>query len=191
MNKKSIVFPLFFLLMITGFSQKVEELDSVSIAFKAKLLCVNRNGVADIKTVLDQIDSKKVRFLKTKYEEFLFLKIEFTDKVTYNKAYLNQELMGVGLFGSCDYYLAFNKKNGNYYRLGGFECLDIDKFIKDLTSQEFNIFKDIKEGKEIEGVDIYCLYEYYQLKPRKRQKRGFECFPKCSSEIKEQMEMRH
>jgi len=181
--KKIILIPYFLFSVILS-AQNEKAIDSATIAFKAKLLTINRQGISDVEGMLNQINQKKVKFLNTKYEDFIFLKIDFTDTFYEGKIYLNHnDSVGRTLFGSCFYYLAFNKKNAKFYRLGGFDIVDIDDFIRDLEEQEVIIFKDLEGGNEIEGMDINCLYNYYQMKPKKRLRKGYSCFSKCSKEI--------
>lgn len=192
-NKMKCIFlisSLFFCISLNA--QNLKVIDSTSIAFKAKLLSINKQGVSDIKSMLDQVDNKQIKFLKTKYKYFEFLKIDFTDLYYEAKVYINEEdLIGQALFGSCSYYLAFNKVNAKYYKLGGFNDLDIDEFFYDLEDLEIFIFKDLEGGNEVEGIDMYCLYNYYNLKPKRRLKKGYNCFSKCSEEMSTEMGRAH
>lgn len=179
---KKIICIVFLMLCV---SLRSQVLDSISIAFKAKILTINKQGISNIKNILDQVDNKEIKFLKTKYVDFIFMKVKFSDSDYSGEVYLKQKFDSIGrtLFGDCSYYLAFNKKSARYYRLGGFDIIDIDSFIDDLEEQEVFIFKDLEGGNEIEEMDIYCLYNYYEMKPKRRLKKRFNCFSKCSKEI--------
>jgi len=154
-------------------AQTEKVIDSASIIFKAKLLTLDKEGISDVAGILNSVNKNKANFLKTKYDSFIFISVN--DKEPYRGWYDSNS--------GCKYYLAFNKKSAKFYRLGGFDVVDIDDFIKDLEEQEVIIFRDLGGGNEIEGIDIYCLYNYYEMKPRKRFKKGFKCFSKCSEEI--------
>ena len=154
-------------------AQETRIIDTTSITFKAKLLTLSRRGITNVKNILDEENKKKVDFLKTKYKSFIFIKINSKDP-------------SYGWYktkNGCNYYLAYNKEKSKFYRLGGFDIVDINDFFKDLENQEVIIFKDLEEGNEIEEIDIYCLYNYYKMKPKKRLKKGYKCFHKCSKEI--------
>jgi len=158
--------------LTNAFSQ--ERIDSTSIAFKAKLFTVSEYGISNESEILKDIQSQKIIFLKTKYEHFLFMKISFSQPYRLPNKHTQT------LYRDCNYYLAFNIEDSRFYKLGGFDILDIDSFFEDLQLREDSIFKDIEEGKEIDEIDIYCLYDYYKMKKRKRVKKGFNCLDNCA-----------
>ncbi|WP_108803801.1 hypothetical protein [Aquimarina sp. Aq107] len=171
---KKIIFIIVLCLSIFSNAQEIKVLDSTSLVFKAKLLTVDLTGIDNKESILNHLENKREHyFLKTKYSSFVFIKI--VSKKPDVGWYRNKK--------GCSFYLAFNLLNTRFYRLGGFDIIDIDNFIKDLKEQEIILFKDLEGGNEIEEMDIYCLYEYYEMKPKKRLKKGFSCFQKCSKEI--------
>ena len=155
-----------------GFSQ---DKDSVSIAFKAKLFTVSEYGIADKNQIIKDIESQGVTFLKTKYDNFVFMKIDFSQPYRLPNNHTQT------LYRDCSYYIAFNVSNSMFYRLGGFDKIDIDSFFEDLKASEGIIFKDFgATSNEIEDIDIHCLYNYYSMKKKKRRKKGFNCLVNCS-----------
>lgn len=166
---------LFIIIFITTSliqAQSLTQNDSIAILFKGQLFTISEYGVASKDKILKDIENQKSDFLKTKYENFLFMKI------TFNQPYrlLNQNLST--LVRNCDYYIAFNIKQSRYYKLGGFNKIDIADFFDDLKINEKSLFPDGK-GEEIKDVDIHCLYNYYRLSEKKRNKSKFDCFGNC------------
>jgi hypothetical protein len=92
-------------------------------------------------------------------------------------------------FGSCNFYLAFNTITKKFYRLGGFDSEDIDDFFSDLHASKSKLdtydflFNEDFKPAVYEDFEINCLEEYYKMKPKKRNKKGFPCFAKCSEVI--------
>lgn len=171
--RKGIIFTILSFWLFTGFSQN-QDIDTTAIAFKAKLLTVSEYGIADKNQVLKDVESQKITFLKTKYENFIFMRVDFA------QPYRLPEGRSQTLNRDCSYYIAYNLTDCRYYKLGGFDSLDIDVFFKELKLREGTVFKDIEEGKEIEGIDVYCLHEYYLMSKKKRLKKGFTCLDNCS-----------
>lgn len=172
MNKVLLLL-LFIFSLITN-AQELRKQDSINILFKAKLLTTNEYGINHSKeSILRDIEQQNATFLKTVYKNFVFIKVEFTQKYTL----LNERT--IARFGNCSYYLAFNSKISRFYRLGGFDTLNIDDFINDVNgTEETGIFNGF-EGGEIEEINIDCLYDYSQLSLRKRRKKGYSCIGNC------------
>lgn len=171
MRNLILIFLLF--LRFSAFGQ-TEEIDSCAIKFKANLLTVSEYGIASKQTILNDIESQEVEFLKTKYKNFFFLRIRFS------QPYRTSESGFQTLDRDCYYYIAYNIRDKKFYRLGGFDSIDIDSFINDLQSLESNNIIDWEERNEIQEIDIDCLFDYYNLSPKKRLKRKFKCFENCS-----------
>ncbi|WP_440068931.1 hypothetical protein [Tenacibaculum discolor] len=168
--RKIVLLIIIYSYVVNVFSQENELED---IAFKAKLFTVSEYGVDKKDIILTDIENQKLDFLKTKYKKFVFMRIKFSQPYRIPKD-REQTLNRV-----CSYYLAFNTKDSRYYKLGGFSNLDIDAFFKDLEAVEDTIFGSIEEGQEVEGIDISCLFSYYELSKRKRLRKGFSCFDNC------------
>lgn len=146
----------------------------MSIAFKAKLFTVSEFGSSTKEQILNDITNQDLTFLDTMYENFLFMKISFS------QPYRLPNNHTLTLYRDCNYYLAYSVKSFRYYKLGGFDSIDIDTFFKDLKLREGNIYMDYSEGgREISGIDIYCLHDYYKIKKCKRIKKGYTCFENC------------
>lgn len=169
--KRLIIFTLLCFWLSNTFGQNI---DTTAISFKAKLLTVSEYGISNKSQILKDIENQKIKFLKTQYENFIFMKVDFA------QPYRLPENHTQTLKRDCSYYIAFNVLNSIFYKLGGFDTIDIDSFFKDLEAVENVIFKDIAEGNEIEGIDIYCLHEYYKMNKKKRLKKGFRCLDSCS-----------
>ena len=173
MKKARIILVLISLYSINTFSQE-QKIDSASIAFKAKLFTVSEFGSSTKEQILSDISNQDLTFLDTMYKNFLFMKISFSQPYRLPNNHTQT------LYRYCDYYLAFSVKNSRYYKLGGFDSIDIDAFFKDLKLREGFVFKDFAEGgREISGIDIYCLHDYYKIKKCKRIKKSYTCFENC------------
>ena len=160
------------------FCQKVEAIDSTSIIFKANLFTISEYGIASKENILKDIENQKVNFLNTKYKSFSFLKIEFS------QPYRTSDTSSLTLDRSCSYYLAFNITKKRFYKLGGFDNIDIDDFINDLELQEGINIIDWANRNEIAEINIDCLYDYFMLNKKQRLKRKFTCFECCSQNTK-------
>ncbi len=161
-----------------SFCQKMETIDSTSVIFKANLFTTSEYGIASKENILKDIESQKVIFLKTKYKSFSFLKIEFS------QPYRTSDISSLTLNRSCSYYLAFNIIKKRFYKLGGFDNLDIDDFINDLELQEGTNTIDWVNRDEIAEINIDRLYDYFKLNKKQRLKRKFSCFECCSQNTK-------
>jgi len=165
---------LFFLMTLTSFAQQ-KEIDSVDIEFKAKLLTVSRYGVSAKELISNDVENQKIIYLKSEYKNFIFLKIKFEQPYR-----LDDDSEKIS-FGHCNYYLSYNKKNKIFYRLGGFDYLDIDEFFQDLKKIEVTDF--IGYSEVIGEIDINCLYKFYKMNSRKRGKNKSLCFLNCNEQI--------
>ncbi|MBO6879079.1 hypothetical protein [Winogradskyella sp.] len=155
------------------------DVDSLSIGFKAKLFTVSEYGIADKDQILEDIENQKIKFLNTKYDNFIFIKVYFSQpfRIPGNRTQT--------LYRDCSYYLAYNTLDPTFYKLGGFNSVDIDSFFTALKANESSIFKDFgAKSEEIEEIDIHCLYDYYKMKKKKRFKKGFNCLDNCSKKTK-------
>lgn len=168
MRKLLFFFSLFFVCM-QFYGQNA--IDSTAIAFKAKLFTVSEYGLASKERILQDIDEQEIEFLKTTYKTFIFMKISFS------QPYRISESTKSTLIRNCFYYLAFNKISSRFYRIGGFDNLDIDNFFEDIGGSGEIIFTF--EGEEIDKLDIVCLYEYYKMNNKERSKKGFHCIKNC------------
>lgn len=175
MNK---VLLLLLVFSLTINAQELRKQDSINILFKAKLLTTNEYGISHSKeSILQDIEQQNATFLKTIYKNFVFIKVDFSQKYKF--------LHGGTLirFGSCSYYFAFSIETSRFYKLGGFDIVDIDEFLKELnTVENTGIFNGL-EGGEIEEIDIDCLYNYSKLSLRKRSKKGYSCLGNCKETI--------
>jgi hypothetical protein len=171
--RKVIIFTILCFWLSNSFSQNI-DVDTTAIGFKAKLFTVSEYGISDKNQILKDIENQKIKFLKTKYKSFIFMKIDFA------QPYRLPTGSTQTLKRDCSYYIAFNVSNSIFYRLGGFDAIDIDSFFEALEVTEIGIFKDISEGEEVEGIDIYCLHDYYKMSKKKRLKKGFCCLDNCS-----------
>lgn len=169
MNKTFILSVLLYTLNCNCYSQNA--IDSTAIAFKAKLFTVSEYGSATKEKILTDIEEQRIKFLKTSYKSFIFMKISFSQPYRLNDS------TQTTLIRNCFYYLAFNKISSRFYRIGGFDNLDIDNFIEDLGGSGDVVFTF--EGEEVEEFDIVCLHEYYRMNKKERLKKGFHCFKNC------------
>lgn len=168
-----IVLMVLFMSFVVN-AQVLTAKDSLNIAFKAKLLTVSVTGIAERDIILKDVESQQVIFLKTSFKNFLFLKVK------YDQSYRENEKVRMR-FVNCSYFIAFNIKQFEFYRIGGFDSDDIDKFMEDLSSQESA--DPFLETEPIKGVDFNCLSEYSRLSKKKRLKKKLTCFKCCSEEI--------
>ncbi len=61
--------------------------------------------------------------------------------------------------GSCDFYIAFNVDKAKFYRIGGFDILDLSDFFDDLGPKDLDLF-DLGSDK---ALDFYCLKSHSEL----------------------------
>lgn len=166
---------LLLLFKTISFAQQT-EIDSSAIKFKANLFTLSEFGIASKEQILSDIENQEVSFLKTFYKEFYFLKVKFS------QPYRRSNKSITTLIRNCTYYLAFNNRDKKFYRLGGFDMIDIDEFIEDLEDVE--VLLTNFNGNEIEEIDIDCLYKYHKLSKKQRLKKGFKCFKNCRQDTK-------
>lgn len=171
MRKKLLIILICFICNSYCHGQQI--VDSSSVAFKAQLFTVSEFGIAKKDSIIKYISSQKTTFLKTLYKDFMFIKVDFS------QPYTQSDGSKLTLFRNCSYYMGYNKRNSTFYRLGGFDVVDVDIFFNDLKLSDGIMFYTFDDG-EIEGMSVQCLYSYYQLSKKKRIKRGFHCFDKCS-----------
>ncbi len=169
--KKIIIF-LFTVTTLAVNGQELNKRDSANILFKAKLLTASEYGIGNKENIIQDIDQQNAFFLETFYKKFVFVKIEFSQK--YQR--LNQSVST--LIRPCSYYLAFSISDSRFYKLGGFDVPDIDDFFQHLKWREEKVFDGIS-GNEVQEIDIYCLYDYFELSHKKRRKKGYSCFENC------------
>jgi hypothetical protein len=131
----------------------VSRQDSISILFKAKLFTVSDYGIGFKDEILNDIQNQKARFLMTTYSEFLFISIEF------DQPYRVEGGMTT-LIRNCNYYLAFDILGSQFYKLGGFDFVNIDSFFERLKRGEGIVSGYPIYNAEIEDVAIPCLYSY-------------------------------
>ncbi len=166
MNRIIILFLVIVMTTNTAFSQSL--LDTTDLIFKAKLLTLNREGIGKRDSVLSSLAKQKSNFLLSPTQNLYFIQITF-DQSSSN---------GAEWLGHCNYYLAFNLSKNKYYRLGGFDSLDIGDFFEDLEGDDFKIFDFAYQEKS--SIDFYCLSTFNDWSGRKKRKRKFTCFDKCS-----------
>lgn len=166
--KKTLLF--FLILCGTMFSQKnsLTKLDTLGIEFKAKLLTIERNGLPNKNYIIEEIEERKILYLKTEYTDFMFLKIIALSPVGWYKN------------SFCNYYLSYNKKTRVFYKLGGFDFLDLDSFFEDLSHNQLSMWEF---ETDVEEINLECLYKYYILPEKKKNRKKINCHCKCSDEI--------
>lgn len=173
LKKVGLLFFILFSTLLLGQSYKFAPVDSSGIVFKARLLTLERQGIVNKKFLLNDIEDRDLFFLKTNYKNFIFFKIKTKPPVGwYNNNY-------------CYYYLAYNVKTRTFYKLGGFDYLDLDDFFEDLFEYEvpsMNFNDDVVE------LDLECLFRFYIFPKKKRLKKKNICYCTCSEEIIEVIE---
>ena len=102
-------------------------------------------------------------------------------KIKFGQKYFRGNRDFTELMGVCYYYLAYDDDNQTFYRLGGFEKLDLKDFFKN-----FEVLKATLTIEESE-VDLFCLYEYSDLSEKKKLRKPFDCFKSCEDEIIQQL----
>lgn len=155
-------------------SQTLTKTDSLNIAFKAKLITISDYGISDKKEILNDLSIQELEFLNTTYKNFIFMKIKF------NQPYRKIKSDTFLVMKECYYYLGFNIKTSQYYRIGGFNFNSIDSLIIDIETHEPDDF-NFDNNPYIQEIDLNCLYEYHNTKPKKRLKKNISCFKNCIS----------
>lgn len=169
------IFITFLLLSTFVLSQ---EKDTADIVFKAKLLTVDRHGILENSKLIEDIEKQKLDFIEfNDSSNWFFMKIEFNQK--YGKYMDGHSILWLG---NCHFYLAFKKEKSKFYRLGGFDALDIKDFIKDLHDdiEYLDILFNEKLNMEI---PIDCIESYVEMPEKKKIKNGYQCFDKCSEKL--------
>jgi hypothetical protein len=152
------------------------QLSNEAILFKAKMLTTYRYGAAEQSTILNELNSQQSEFLTNDSSEIVIIKIAFAQR---NFKGENRDLTWIG---SCDFYIGYNRRLFKYYRLGGFDCLDVKDFFYDLKSREhISLLSDENLNRKI---DLLCLNEYAEARSgRKKKKIEARCIKKCSEEL--------
>ncbi len=155
-----------------------QEKDTADIAFKAKLLTLNRHGVLDEDRLLEDIKKQKLEFIEyNDSSNWVFMKITFDQK--YGDHYDNSYVIWLG---GCYFYIAYRKEKSKFYRLGGFDALDLDDFISDIHNDIEYI--DFLYNEELnKEIPIDCIESYVKKSKKKRLKHGYKCFQKCSDTL--------
>lgn len=166
--KKNIMFFLFLAGSVFSQNNFLTQADTLGIEFKAKLLTIEREGNPNKNYILEVLDDRKIKFLKSKYDDFIFLKIITKAPVGW---YQNR---------FCNYYLSYNKQTRVFYKLGGFDYIDLDSFFNDLSMYELS-FWDLKN--DVEEINLDCMYKYYILSEKKKNRKKINCHCKCSEQV--------
>jgi len=166
--KKHILFFLFLTSSIFSQTNSLTKDDTLGIKFKARLLTLEREGLPNKKYILENLEEREVLFLKTNYDNFIFLKIIGKPPVGWYKN------------SFCNYYLSYNKKTRVFYKLGGFDFLDLDSFFEDLSHNELSMWEF---ETDVEEINLECLYKYYILPEKKKNRKKINCHCKCSDEV--------
>lgn len=163
---------------ITGMAQQV-KVDSANIAFKAKLMTMYRQGITDSTKLIKTIQSQKIEFTKNTSENIVLMKIYF-DQIVYSKDNTTHSW-----FGNCNYYLAYNLKKEKFYRIGGFDSNDVVEFIDDIQEYSFSTEDELFlfNLETFGDFDMSCLMSYYYMSEKKRKRKGYKCFDRCSEVI--------
>lgn len=165
-------------------AQREIEVDSATIAYKAKLLTVFRKGLSDSTSLINDLQKQELKFLPSPFPDFIFMKIHFNQK--YNKGRMRSVL-----FGSCSYYLAYNTKNYTFYRLGGFSSIDIDALFNENKRFATDIILHYASDLDyVHEINFLCLLTYFQASKVKRARKGYSCLNSCEDEISEYLYIR-
>jgi hypothetical protein len=170
-SNENIYFSNFFCILInTKISS--QPIDTLSICFKAKILTTTRNGYFDSLSLIKELSNQKLSIIDIPIDNVIFIKIK------HEQRYNMLDNSNLVLIGTCYYYLAFNLNNSKYYRLGGFDYLDLDDFFKEINILNINLL-----GGNNYEIDLLCLFEFSNYSNRKKKKKKFRCFENCSEEI--------
>ena len=152
MNKIRLTIALLFLINLS-FGQ-LKKNDSVNIAFKAKLLTTSFSGLADSDVILQDILNQEIDFIPNPAKNIILLKIRFNQKY-----FDNINKTSIEWFGVYDYYLAYNVYTSRFYRLGGFDYIDIDSFFYDLKEIPSKEWTELVFGHNPKygNIDFQCL----------------------------------
>lgn len=155
-----------------------QEKDTADVAFKAKLLTLDRHGILAEDKLLNDIKKQKLEFVEyNDSSNWIFIKIKFDQK--YGGYIDNYSVLWLG---DCYFYLAFRKEKSKFYRLGGFDVLDVEDFVKDI--QNDIEYLDVLSNKKLNSeIPIDCIESYVEIPERKKLKKGYKCFKKCSDTL--------
>lgn len=150
------------------YSQKI---DSVGLKLKAQLLTTSRYGIASYDSLLSDITKQRVIFIKSPALNIILLKVHFSQKY-----FIGGDGGHIQWLSDCYYYLAFNIKKNKFYRIGGFEILDLRDFFQDLKADDYGLFGEA--FNKTSEINFLCLRDYNELSP-KRQLKQRTCLPAC------------
>ena len=172
-NLFTIISLLFICLQFYGQT----KIDSAAISFKAKLFTVSEYGLASKERILQDIEEQDLKFLPTKLKNFVFMKVSFSQPYRFNE---NGER---SLFRNCSYYLAFNLTSLQFYRLGGFDNLDIDDFFDDCSFHGEILFSLEDDGDNVSGLNLLCMIKFLEMSKKERFRKGFRCSCNCRESL--------
>lgn len=158
--------------------------DTANIAFKAKLLTLDRKGLLDKDAQIKDIVNQKLDFIEyKKSNNWIFMRIKFNQK--YGN-YFQDKDGAVLWLGECYFYLAFKREEAVFYRLGGFDKLDVENFVKDLK-EDIIEYDDILTNESLNNIiPINCIEKYVKTKGKKK-KTEYKCFNQCSEILRTTM----
>lgn len=172
---------IYFFLIFWCFTSEAQEIevDTSNIAYKAKLMTMYRQGIADSTELIKTIQAQEIEFIKNPSKKIFLMKIGFSQTIH------NIDGTVKPFFGSCYYYVAYSQKKNKFYRLGGFDTNDVVEFIDDIKS-----YHDTDQAAFLYSMepyygdfDISCILSYYEMSDKKRKRTGYKCFDKCSKKI--------
>lgn len=131
--------------------------------------------MADENSILSDITDQDVIFLSSPSPNTILLKVNFSQRY-----YLGDPDHHILWLGNCFYYLAFNIRRNKFYRIGGFDKLDLDEFFDDFETVDYKLINPEYSRKS--KIDFYCLKEYSET-PVKRRLKKPPCLPLCSEEL--------
>lgn len=166
---------ILYIILVIGslaYSQKHSIIDSTDIALKANLLSISRYNLKADSLQLVELLTQKVDFMNSVEEDFVFIKIKSNQ--TYSKITLNQEPFQIPF--NCYFYLAYNKKDKIFYRLGGFDTNDIENLFNDMDEYFYSYRVD---DSFKEKLNWKCLENYRKNVLRRQVKKLKKCFTNC------------
>ncbi|MBP7540805.1 MAG: hypothetical protein KA802_12840 [Saprospiraceae bacterium] len=117
---------------------------SPNIAFKAKLLTLNRYGLTDSSNIMQQVLNQRLKYYyNIEIKNFVFIEINHSQVYSYTtNEGLSETFYAVG----CSYFLAYNLHEAKFYRLFGFDISDYSEFketVSELKFQNFDLYSDL------------------------------------------------
>ena len=160
-------------LILSYLSFAQNSIDTANVLFKAKLLTTSVYGYDDKQRILDEIQNQEAAFLDSPSPELSLIRIRFNQKyINGSKGYF------IDVNGECDYYVAYINERSRFYRLRGFDVLDLDDFFSAIFDLRINLISH--EVAKDSPVDFDCLRDYHYTKPKKRFKIVFDCIRSCN-----------